>query len=218
MGSKVCDCVCGLCMVCGGVHGATGAQRRFWAASVTKFSKVYRSGPVRSVCKDRSHRSLKPVLLCFLEILLNLRKPPKPSFRPPFKTLDPLLAQKVIIFHARRDRSSVRSGSQRNIHPTASGSLAWDYGALHLIQHRPPLHYVPRQRKWRKAEKDPSYGAAPAFFVRYCIVQLEWWTNGTTLENLHAHVHLKGKLAPFAFHSRCTSAHSAKPSLACVSP
>ena len=44
-----------------------------------------------------------------------------------------------------------------HVHPTASGSLAWDYGALHLFQHRPPHHYAPRQRRWRKAEKDPSY-------------------------------------------------------------
>ena len=76
---------------------------------------MYRSGPVRSVCKDRSHRSLKLVLLFFSKILLSLRKPPKPSFPPRSKTLDPILCQKVIIFPTRPDRSSVRSGSQRNI-------------------------------------------------------------------------------------------------------
>ena len=83
-------------MVCGGVHAAMSAQRRFWEASVTKCSKVYRSGPVRSVCKGRSHRSLKLVLLFFSKILLNLRKPPKPSFPPGSKTLDPILCQKVM--------------------------------------------------------------------------------------------------------------------------
>ena len=53
--------------------------------------------------------------------------------------------------------------------------------------------------------------------MKYRIVPLEWWSNGTTLQNLHAHVQLKGKLSPFAFHSRCTSAHGANPSPACVS-
>ena len=116
IGSLVdCVCVCGLCMVCGGVHAATGTQRQVWKASVTKCSKVYRSGPVRSVCRDRSHRSLKPALLCFLEILFNLRKPLKPSIRPPFKTLDPVVAQQVKNFPTRPSRSSVRSGSQRNV-------------------------------------------------------------------------------------------------------
>ena len=85
-----------------------------------------------------------------------------------------------------------------------------------MFQHRPPHHYAPRQRRWRKAEKDPSYGNGPAFFVKYRIVPLEWWSNGTTLENLHAHVHLKGKLAPFAFHCRCTSAHGANRSFPCL--
>ena len=61
------------------------------------------------------------------------------------------------------------------------------------------------------------HGDGPALFVKYRIVPLEWWSNGTTLENSHAHVHLKGKLAPFAFHCRCTSAHGANPSPACVS-
>ena len=98
MGSKVCFCVRGLRMVCGGEHAATGARRRVWEASVTKCSKVYRSGPVCSVCKDRSHQSLKPVFVCFLELLLHLRKPLKPSFQPPFKTLDPVLAQQVMFF------------------------------------------------------------------------------------------------------------------------
>ena len=72
------------------------------------------------------------------------------------------------------------------------------------------------QHKWRKEEKDPAYGDAPAFFARYCIVPLEWWTNETTLENDHAHVHLKGKLAPFTFFCRCTSVQSKNPSLAYV--
>ena len=67
-----------------------------------------------------------------------------------------------------------------------------------------------------KRLKDPSYGDGPAFFVKYRIVPLEWWSNGTTLENSHAHVHLKGKLASFAFHCRCTSAHRANPSPAYV--
>ena len=84
-----------------------------------------------------------------------------------------------------------------------------------MIQHTPPLDYAPQQRKWGKEEKDPAYGDAPAFLVRYCIVPPEWWINGTTLENLLVPVHLKGKLAPFAFHSRCTSAQSGNPSLAC---
>ena len=76
---------------------------------------MYRSGPVRSVCKDRSHRSLKLVLLFFSKILLSLRKPPKPSFPPRSKTLDPILCQKMMFLPTRPDRSSVRSGSQRNM-------------------------------------------------------------------------------------------------------
>ena len=94
---------------------------------------MYRSGPVRSVCKDRSHRSLKLVLLFFSKILLSLRKPPKPSFPPRSKTLDPILCQKVIIFPTRPDRSSVRSGSQSQPH------------------HKKKRHQRPRHKK----EKEP---------------------------------------------------------------
>ena len=82
-------------------------------------------------------------------------------------------------------------------------------------QTSPPLCAPTTQMAER--EKDPSYGDGPAFFVKYRIVPVEWWSNGTTLENSHAHVHLKGKLAPFAFHCRCTSVHGANPSPACVS-
>ena len=85
-----------------------------------------------------------------------------------------------------------------------------------MIQHTPRLHYVPPQHKWRKGEKGPSYIDALAFFPRSCSVPVDWWTNGTILKNEHEHVHLQGKLAPFAFHCHCTSVHIGSPShLAC---
>ena len=80
--------------------------------SGVKWSKVDRSTAVQ---EDRSDRSLKPVSLLFSKIPLNLRKPPKPSFPPPSKPLDPILSQKVMILLTRLDWSSVRSGSQRNM-------------------------------------------------------------------------------------------------------
>ena len=105
--------VCVRCLVtCMPQWARKGKYGREVSSSAPKCSKVSPSGIEN---KDRSHRSLKPVLLLFFKILLNLRKPSKPSFRPPFQTLDPIFAQQVAILPTRPDRSSVRSGSQRNM-------------------------------------------------------------------------------------------------------
>ena len=105
--------VCVRCLVtCMPQWARKGKYGREVSSSAPKSSKVSPSGIEN---KDRSHRSLKPVLLLFFKILLNLRKPSKPSFRPPFQTLDPIFAQQVAILPTRPDRSSVRSGSQRNM-------------------------------------------------------------------------------------------------------
>ena len=105
--------VCVRCLVtCMPQWARKGKYGREVSSSAPKCSKVSPSGIEN---KNRSHRSLKPVLLLFFKILLNLRKPSKPSFRPPFQTLDPIFAQQVAILPTRPDRSSVRSGSQKNM-------------------------------------------------------------------------------------------------------
>ena len=132
--------VCVRCLVtCMPQWARKGKYGREVSSSAPKCSKVSPSGMEN---KDRSHRSLKPVLLLFLKILLNLRKPSKPSFRPPFQTLDPIFAQQVAILLTRPDRSSVRSGSQRNIRigPNDPDICAVSRGICPGIQRKYPGH------------------------------------------------------------------------------
>ena len=137
-----------------------GKYGREVSSSAAKSSKVSPSGIEN---KDRSHRSLKPVLLLFFKILLNLRKPSKPSFRPPFQTLDPMFAQQVAILPTRPDRSSVRSGSQRNIRtppppkPTAHQSATGVFQAAAGLVGPPPLPPL----GWPRLAKNGEGGVWP---------------------------------------------------------